>query len=174
MRRAVVFWCALALALGDAACAAQTTGRTPMNPFTATAAIPPGQKDAAAFLITLHVENRSGAPVAILNPDMGVPDPVLRWPFSQEAYQTAVLLSFHFLALSVFDDAGHQLQREGIDARTTPVVRPPLQVPPGGSFELSIPVGVFYRLAPGRSYRVAIEYGDKSLKVAAQGQITVP
>lgn len=145
-----------------------------MNPFIATIAVPPGQDDVASFRMILQIKNQSGAPAKILNPDMGVPDPVLRWPFSQEAYQTAVLVSFHFLTMSVFDDTGNELPREAIDASSTPILQLPLEVAPGGSFELAIPIGVFYQLASGRSYRVVLEYGDKNLKVAAQGVVTTP
>ena len=89
-------------------------------------------------------------------------------------YQTFLLLSFGFLSMSVTDAAGAQLPRRTIAASATPALRPPLVLGAGDSFDIDIPTGSFYRLTSGNTYQVALEYGDKALRVFARTQMVVP
>jgi hypothetical protein len=105
---------------------------------------------------------------------MGVPGPAMKWPFSREAYQTAMLLSFGYLSISVASNDGKELRQEPIQTWATPVLSPRLDLKPGDSFEVTIPLGTFYRLESGKTYRVAVGYGDQKPKVEAIASVTVP
>jgi hypothetical protein len=113
-------------------------------------------------------------PIEILNPDLGVPSPAMNWTFTEDAYRTALLLSFGYLAMSVSDESGHDLPRQPIMTSATPALRPAIKLEPGDSLVVEIPVGSFYRLEPKQTYRVVLEYGDQNLKVLAHGRVTVP
>jgi hypothetical protein len=143
-------------------------------PLTGAIEVPTGQHDARVLRVKLRITNPAGGRVAIVNPDMGVPSPAMNWHFSQEVYQIFLLLSFGFLSISVTDEAGSELPQRIIPTSATPALRPPLDLGPGDSFEIEIPIGSFYQLASGKTYRVSLEYGDKAMKVSAQTRVTVP
>jgi hypothetical protein len=134
----------------------------------ATIDLPAGQTDPAAFRVTLRITNRTGRPVAILNPDMGVPAPSMDWPLSLETYRTSLLLSFGFLELAVSDENGNDLPLQSIQTWATPGVPPDVILEPGAAIEIPIPIGEFFALSPGTTYRIAITYGDRDRKVAAR------
>ena len=143
-------------------------------PLTAAIEVSAAQPDARALRVKLRITNPTDRRVAILNPDMGVPSPAMNWPFSNEAYRTALLMSFGYLSMSVTDEAGQELPRQAIMTSATPALRPPLELGPGDSFEVAIPIGNFYQLESKKAYRVALEYGDRNLKVSARTRLTVP
>lgn len=130
--------------------------------------------DAPALQVRLRITNPEDRKVTILNPDMGVPSPALNWPESNDVYQTFLLTSFGFLSMTVTDEAGNELPLRTFPISATPALRPPVELAPGDSLELVIPVGSFYQLEAKKSYRVAIEYGDHALKVSAGTRFTVP
>jgi hypothetical protein len=136
--------------------------------------VPAGQTDPASFRIIFRLRNQAARRVAVLDPDMGKPSPAMRWPRSNEIYQISLLISFHYLSISVTDDAGRMLPEQTIQTWATPVLRPKLELAPGESFELSIPIGNFYELAPAKAYNVTVEYGDWDGKVAARTLVTIP
>jgi len=143
-------------------------------PLKATIEVPDDQTDAENLQVTLRITNPGDAPVMVLNPDMGVPSPDMKWPFSNEVYQTAMLISFGYLTMSVTDKAGTELPQEAIQTWATPVLQPPLELGPGDSCAITIPLGSFYHLESGATYGVALTYGDPSLKVSARSRVTVP
>ncbi|HEX2473127.1 MAG TPA: hypothetical protein VHK01_00190 [Lacipirellulaceae bacterium] len=98
----------------------------------------------------------------------------MNWPFSKEVYQTALLLSFGYLTMSVSDEAGKELPQQVIQMSATPALRPQLELGPGDSFEVTIPIGNFYELEPKNEYRVALEYGDRKLRVSARTRVIAP
>ncbi len=120
--------------------------------------------------VALRIVNRSAAPVDLVNPDLGHPAAIVDWPFSVEAYRAALLMSFGFLTVSVRDESGDEVEKEIRPTWSTPLVRPPVSLTPGGSLEIVIPVGPFFALAPATTYRVTAEYGD-ALKVRADGTV---
>jgi hypothetical protein len=135
---------------------------------------PTCQKDPAEFEVILSLTNRSDAGTTILNPDMGVPAPAMHWPFSQEVYRTSLLLSYGYLSLTVTGETGDEPPREPIETWATPVLRSPLELAPGDSLQLPIPIGAFYRLERGRVYDVTVTYGDQAAEVSAKARVTVP
>jgi hypothetical protein len=143
-------------------------------PLTAAIEVPTGQTDARALRVILRITNPTGPRIAILNPDMGVPSSAMNWPFSNEVYQTALLISFGYLSMAVTDEAGNEVPREAIMTSATPALRPKLELGPGDSFEVAIPIGNFYQLESGKAYRVALEYGEQNLKVSARTRVIVP
>jgi hypothetical protein len=142
-------------------------------PLTATIEVPP-QIASQPFHVALRIVNPSEPSLAILNPDMGVPSPAMKWPWSNQAYQTSLLISFGYLSVSVVDDTGRELPQETLQTWATPVLRPRIELAAGDSVEVSIPIGDFYQLESGRSYSVSLEYGDRDLKVAARARVQVP
>jgi hypothetical protein len=148
--------------------------RKAMTPLTPLIEVPAGQTDPASFRITFRLTNQTAHNVAVPNPNLGKPTPAMRWPWSNETYQISLLISFHHLSMSVTDEAGRMLPEKTIQTWATPAELPKLDLAPGESFELSIPIGNFYELASGDAYSVAIEYGDRDVKVAARTFVTVP
>lgn len=145
-----------------------------MEPLTATVEVPTGQTDTAELRITLRITNQSDHTVRVLNPDMGIPAPTMKWPCSHETYQTSMLLSYGYLSISVIDETDRELPQQAIQAWATPVLRPKIELERGDSFELPIPIGRFYRLTSGRTYHVVLEYGDQDLKVVTRTSVTAP
>ena len=142
--------------------------------LTAAIEVSTGQPDARSLQVKLRITNSGDRTIAILNPDLGVPSPAMKWPFTEEAYRTALLLSFSYLSMSVTDEAGQELPRQAIMTSATPALRPPIELEPGDSHEVAIPIGNFYQLESKKAYRVALEYGDRNLKVSARTRLTVP
>lgn len=145
-----------------------------MEPLTAAIEVPAGQTDTAQFRVTLRITNQSDRTVAVLNPDMGIPAPTMKWPWSNETYQTSMLVSFGYLSMSVTDETGKELPQQATQTWATPVLRPKIALGQGDSFELVIPIGSFYQLASGRTYLVVLEYGDQDLKVLTRTSVTAP
>jgi hypothetical protein len=145
-----------------------------MEPLTATIEVPAGQTDTAQFLVILRIANQSDLTVALLNPDMGIPAPTLEWPWSTETYRTSLLMSFGYLSMAVIDETGKELPQQIIQTWATPVLRPKIELGPGDSLELGIPLGSFYQLTSKRVYLVVLEYGDQDLKVMGRTSMTAP
>jgi len=143
-------------------------------PLTAAIEVSAAQTDVRALRVTLRITNLASTRVTILNPDMGIPSPDMNWPHSREVYQTFLLMSFGYLSMLVTDEARRELPQLVIPTSATPALRPPLELGPGDSFEVAIPIGSFYQLESKKAYRVAIEYGDQKLKVSAATRVIVP
>jgi hypothetical protein len=139
--------------------------------LTAAVDVSAVQTDAGTLRLVLRITNPTHRRIAILNPDMGVPSPAMNWPHSIDAYQTAMLISFGYLSISITDEAGQEPPRNEIVTSATPALRPPLELEPGDSFEVTVPIGEFYRLDPKKAYRVTVEYGDQNLKVSARASL---
>jgi hypothetical protein len=135
-----------------------------------TATIEPSAQPDGEAAVALRIVNDSEAPIELLNPDLGKPAEGAHWPFSVEAYRAALLMSFGFLTVSVHDESGDEVEKEPVSTWSTPLVRSPVSLAPGGSLEVVIPVGPFFALAPAAAYRVTAEYGD-AVKVRAEGNV---
>jgi hypothetical protein len=142
--------------------------------LTAAIEVYADETDAQTLWVRLRITNPTEGRIEILNPDMGVPSPAINWPFSPEAYQTFLLLSFGFLTMAVTDEAGQELPRKMFLISVTPALRPPLELGPGDSFDVTIPIGDFYQLERNKTYSVALEYGDRKQKVSARASFAVP
>ena len=142
--------------------------------LSATIEVPDGQADAKALRVTLRITNQGEERIVVLNPDMGVPASNMDWPWSNETYRTSMLISYGYLSISVTDEEGNEVPQDAIQTWATPVLRPRIELEPGDSFEVTIPIGDFYKLESGKAYSVALTYGDKDLKVSARTLVTVP
>jgi hypothetical protein len=142
-------------------------------PLTAASEVPAGQTNARELQVLLRIKNPEDHKIEILNPDMGVPSPAINWAHSADAYRTLILQSFGYLSMLVTDDTGQEPPRQAFLVSATPALRPPLELRPGDSFEMAIPIGSFYRLASGKTYGLALEYGDRTLKVSARITLAV-
>jgi hypothetical protein len=145
-----------------------------MAPLTAIVEVPAGQTNTVEYRLILRVTNQSDSPVSILNPDMGLPAPATKWPWSNETYRTSILMSFGYLSISVTDETSKELPQQVIQTWATPVLRPKIELGRGESFELPVPIGSFYQLESGRTYLVVLEYGDQALKVLTRTSFTAP
>ena len=141
--------------------------------LTATILVPPGETGGEKLAIVLHIENTSTREITILNPDMGVPSPGSSWPWSNEVYQTAMLLSFGYLSLTVTGETGETLPQQVIQTWATPVLSPFIELKPGQLLDIPIPIGRFYQLQPGSRVQLAIVYGAASCKVSASAVVNV-
>jgi hypothetical protein len=144
------------------------------TPLRATVEPPAAGGEPDELAVTLRITNASDAAVAVLNPDVGRPSPQMRWPWSVEAYRAALLMSYGYLAVSVTGAAGEPVDRQPVETWATPVLRPRVALAPGDALEVPIPVGRFFPLAPGGTYRLSVDYGDDALKVHADGAVDVP
>ena len=142
--------------------------------LTAAIEVPTSQLDAQALVVKLRITNPADRGITILNPDMGIPSPAMNWPYSKEVYQTFLLMSFGYLSMLVTDEEGKELPPQVIPTSATPALRPPIELGPGDSFEVAIPIGSIYQLESRKAYRVAVEYGDQKLKVSARSRVIVP
>jgi len=143
-------------------------------PITATIEVPAGQTDAKSLQVKLRIMNQAGGRIEVLNPDMGIPASAMKWPWSNETYQTSLLISFGYLSMSVTDETGKEPPQEGIQTGAKPVLRPNREREPGDSFEVAIPIGNFYQLTSRKAYWMTLTYGDQNLKVSARTRVIVP
>jgi hypothetical protein len=123
---------------------------------------------------TVRIANTSDATVELLNPDLGQPSPEMNWPYSVETYRASLLMSYGYLSVSVADESGGEVAPEPVETWATPILRAPVSLAPGESVEIPIPLGRFFRLEPGGSYTVSVEYGDDATRVAASGRVSTP
>jgi hypothetical protein len=140
-----------------------------MPALSATVEPDTGQPDQPA--VTLRITNESSDPVEILNPDLGKPSPEMNWPHSLEAYRASLLMSYGYLSISVADEAGNEVPKEGLETWATPVLKSPVALSRGESLDVPIPLGRFFALTAGSGYRLSIEYGAHDAKVRAEGRI---
>jgi hypothetical protein len=139
-----------------------------------TATIEPPPAGDGEVTVTLRIANGSAEAVEVLNPDLGQPSPGMRWPWSVTAYRAAVLLSFGYLALAVADEEGDPVEPEPVQPWATPVLRPPVELGPGATLAVPVPLAPFFPLDAGRAYRVAVDYGVAPVTVHAEGGVTAP
>lgn len=123
--------------------------------------------------VALRITSTTDAPVAVLNPDLGRPSPEMNWPYSLETYRASLLMSFGYLSVSVFDEDGQPVDKQPVESWATPVLKSPVALSRGESLDVPIPLGPFFALAPGRTYRVSAEYGDNALKVSGEGTLAI-
>jgi len=124
-------------------------------------------------VVALRITNGSGAPVEVLNPDLGRPSPEMNWPYSLETYRASLLMSYAYLTVSVTDEQGQPVEKQPVETWVTPILNSPVALAPGESLDVPIPLGPFFTLAPGSTYRVSAEYGDPALKISGEGALTV-
>jgi hypothetical protein len=139
-----------------------------MSGLTATIGIsdePRGEK-----AVVLRIVNDSGAAVQLADPDLGRPADDADWPFSVQAYRAALLMSFGFLTVTVRDESGAELDRRPVSTWSTPLVPAPVSLPPAGTLQVVIPLGPFFAISPGRTYRVTAVYGETS-RVTGTGTV---
>jgi hypothetical protein len=141
--------------------------------LAATIETPAGREGGGTLDLVLRITNTGENSIALLNPDIGVPSPEMKWPYSKEMYRTSMLISYGYLSISITDANGEEIPQRSISTWATPVLQPKLELAPGRSIELMIPIGELYALEPGCEYEVAIEYGDRESRVAARARIPI-
>lgn len=137
------------------------------GPLSAALRVSGAGQDPSGLTLELQVTNRSDAAVAVINPDLGSPPADMSWPASPEVYRTSLLLSYGYLEMSVLGDDGRELPLEMIETWVTPIRKRPLELQPGESLALTVPIGKFFRLQSGRAYEVEVQFGEAGHRVAA-------
>jgi hypothetical protein len=116
----------------------------------------------------LRIVNTGEKTVFIHNP--GDYRPTEGWEFSREAYNAAVLLSFHFLDMALTTKDGISVDQSGIATRANHDVEPPVELKPSDALTISIPLHEYYNLESGVTYSLELTYGDDQLRVRAKRQ----
>lgn len=120
----------------------------------------------------LNIINNGRKPVLIHNP--GRYQPTEGWEFSREAYNVAVLISFHFLVMKLVAQDGTPVEPRNIVTRADHDVELPLELKPSAQLTISIPLDEFFDLKRGLNYSLELTYGDRNLAVHAKGQFQCP
>ena len=116
----------------------------------------------------LRIVNDGETTVSIHNP--GDYRPTEGWDSSREAYNVAVLLSFHFLEMVLKREDGIPAVPRGIATRANHTVDPPIDLKPNDALTISIPLHEYYKLESGVIYSLALTYGDDKLRIHAKRQ----
>jgi hypothetical protein len=119
----------------------------------------------------LRIVNHGAEPASIHNP--GVHRPTAGWEFSREAYDVAVLLSFHFLDMTLTTADGMPFERRGIATRADHDVEPAVELKPDDGLTIPIPLHEFFDLEGGVAYSLALTYGDDQARVHAGVEFVV-
>lgn len=120
----------------------------------------------------LRIRNAGEAPLRIHNP--GNDRPTEGWQFSTEAYQVAVLRSFHFLEMTLRTQDGSVVEPAGVATRADHEVGLPVELEPDAELQIRIPLHEFYDLKPNTRYSLALSYGDDLGRVSATTQFSYP
>lgn len=118
----------------------------------------------------LRIVNEGKQTVLIHNP--GHYKPTEGWSSSRQAYDVAVLLSFHFLEMTLTGTDASPAQNTGIATRADHIAEPPLALKPSDALTISIPLHEFYELQRGVKYSLELTYGDSTLSVHAGREFT--
>jgi hypothetical protein len=116
----------------------------------------------------LRIVNEGRKTALIHNP--GDYRPTEGWNFSREAYNVAVLLSFHFLDMALTREDGNPIDSRGIATRADHDTGPPVKLKPHDALTISIPLHEYYNLESGVTYSLDLTYGDDELRVHDQRQ----
>lgn len=124
------------------------------------------------FWANLRITNRGEKPIFIHKP--GSYQPTEGWEFSIEAYNVAVLLSFHFLEMKLFSADGALVDPNSVRTLADHIVELPLELKSGAELRKLIPLHEFYDLKSGLNYLLELTYGDNDLRVHAESQFQYP
>ena len=116
----------------------------------------------------LRITNDTDTTVRIHNP--GNYTPTERWEFSREAYQVAVLRSFHFLEMTLRAEGEPVAGSPDAVTRADHLVGLPVLLRPGAELVVRIPLNEFYELRRDANYSLALTYGDATVRVSATAQ----
>jgi hypothetical protein len=117
----------------------------------------------------LSIINDAGSVLSI--PDPGDFRPIAGWELSREAYQVAVLRSFHFLEMALRAKDGSLVKPAEIHTLAHHTVGLPLALTPGAGLLISVPLHEFYDLKHNVDYSLSLTYGDDSATVSAATQV---
>jgi hypothetical protein len=113
----------------------------------------------------LRITNDGDTALLLHNP--GNYRPTEHWEFSREAYQVAVLRSFHVLEMTLRTDDEAVVEPTNIATRVDHIVGLPVELKPGADLDLGIPLHEFYDLKRETSYSLELTYGDDRARFSA-------
>jgi|SRR5215471_625148 len=119
----------------------------------------------------LRIVNDREKAVFIHNP--GDYRPTEGWESSREAYNVAVLLSFHFLEMTLTREDGIPVNSCGIATRADHIGEPPVALKPHDVLTISVPLHEYYDLVGGVQYSLELTYRDDKLRVHPKSQFFV-
>jgi hypothetical protein len=120
----------------------------------------------------LRIVNDTAQVVRVRNP--GDHRPTEGWEHSREAYNVAVLRSFHALEMTLTTEGGSVVEPAAIATRADHLVGLPVALEPGADLRIRIPLHEFYELRPGTDYSLALVYGDVGGRVSATTRFRCP
>jgi hypothetical protein len=117
----------------------------------------------------MRIANNESAAVSIHNP--GDYRPTEGWEFSREAYQVAVLRSFHFLEMTLRRKDESVVEPADVATLADHLVGLPVKLEPGAELKIRIPLHEFYDLKGNEDYSLALTYGDDSGRFSAATEV---
>jgi len=108
------------------------------------------------IMVDFKMINQKDHPVKVYQP--GDFQPTTGWEYSYEAYQVAVLQSFHILKMTVIDENNKELNQNAIMTLADHVFRN-IDINKGQVLNLAIPLHEFYNLEKGTEYTLTVQYG---------------
>ena len=117
----------------------------------------------------MRIVNDGDTAARIHNP--GDYRPTERWEYSPDAYQVAVLRSFHFLEMILRTKDGTEVVPAEVYTLVDHEVGLPVELEPGAELLIKVPLHEFYDLSRGRDYSLSLIYGDDRARVSAMTQV---
>lgn len=122
--------------------------------------------------LRLTITNVADQAALIINPDVGVPPPDLKWTASNEAYRIAVLMSFGLIQMTLKDADGVLVDSKGLMPWVTPILGT-RALPPHDSVALDFDLNeLFGANAPGL-YSLRVRYGQEGMYAHASMDLEV-
>jgi hypothetical protein len=122
--------------------------------------------------VRMILANDSDQPVSIVNPDVGVPPPNLKWTASKEAYRIGVLTSFGFIQITLQDAAGARVESNNLMPWVTPLMGKRV-LRRHESVEFDFDLNELYRLTSAGRYHLHVRYGEPGASADAALNIDV-
>ncbi len=94
------------------------------------------------------------------------------WAYSHEAYQVAVLQSFHMLKITVFTEKNKKLEQNRISTLVDHLFRK-IDLQPTQELSLAIPLHEYYNLEKGMEYTLVVQYGRDTIVAYAKTKFKV-
>jgi hypothetical protein len=118
----------------------------------------------------LRIENHKDEAVEIFYPEDFPPHD--GWAFSREAYQVALLQSFHILMMKLMDADQAEINQQTLATMADPAFRR-VTLQKGQTLALSIPLHEFYRLERGGRYTLILQYGRDLVKAHVENTFEI-
>lgn len=118
----------------------------------------------------IKMVNQTDHVVSVLEPNNF--QPFSGWAYSNEAYQVAVLQSFHILKMTIFTKKNKKLEQNTISTLADHLFSK-VNLQPTQELSLTIPLHEYYNLEKGVEYTLVIQYGRDTIEAYAKTKFKV-